>query len=560
MPSTYPSWIFDNSPIPDHLGEGERAVKFFNFLRHPNSTHPEKRLGLPFFWERIIRRIYGPRREDGQRIIRSVFIMIPRGARKTTYIGGGLGLYHTIGPSRRPQGQVLLGAGSTDQAELALNEATGMVMSTPGLVFPDKNGEDRVKVRGTYIEHIKDGTQLKVQSAEGDTSHGTTPSVVIFDELHVYKNRKLWRALQTGLPKIPDSLMVITTTAGRGQTGLAWEEYQYARKVALGEVVNEAYLPVIFEPPDGADWTDPNLWELVNPGMKEGFPDIDGFINTVNTVKEKPADRDDFKQYNLNFWLDQSLSPFVDMEVYDEGDIPVDLEKLSTEQRPCYLGVDIGLKNDLSAIVAAWPHEDESFDIWAWFFCPEDNLPKRADLDRFNYPRWAKEPIDSEDKYLIGTPGNVVDYKTIETKLREICERFNVKEIGYDAAYAQPVIGPLENDGFTCVTLQQGWKTQSPALEILGRAVTARKLRHGGHPVLRWNFDNVSIHTDSAGNRTMHKGQSRDRIDGAVATWMAVKLAATPSPDEPESFWETADDIESLLNDDSYDVAELLEG
>ena len=51
-------------------------------------------------------------------------------------------------------------------------------------------------------------------------------------------------------------------------------------------------------------------------------------------------------------------------------------------------------------------------------------------------------------------------------------------------------------------------------------------LRHGGHPVLKWCFENVAIHTDSTGNRTMHKGKSRDRIDGAVACWIAVSRAA----------------------------------
>jgi phage terminase large subunit-like protein len=98
--------------------------------------------------------------------------------------------------------------------------------------------------------------------------------------------------------------------------------------------------------------------------------------------------------------------------------------------------------------------------------------------------------------------------------------------VAFDKAYAQPVMGPLLDDGFPVVTMQQGWVTQSPALNELERAIVSRKLRHGGHPVLKWCMENVAIHTDSAGNRTMHKGKSRDRIDGAVACWMAVSRAA----------------------------------
>jgi phage terminase large subunit-like protein len=39
-------------------------------------------------------------------------------------------------------------------------------------------------------------------------------------------------------------------------------------------------------------------------------------------------------------------------------------------------------------------------------------------------------------------------------------------------------------------------------------------------------MENVAIHTDTAGNRLMHKGRSKDRIDLAVAMWMAVSRAS----------------------------------
>lgn len=96
------------------------------------------------------------------------------------------------------------------------------------------------------------------------------------------------------------------------------------------------------------------------------------------------------------------------------------------------------------------------------------------------------------------------------------------------------------------VTLQLGWVTQSPALNELERAIIAGKFRHGAHPVLRWCFSNVAIHTDPAGNRTMHKGKSTDRIDGAFATWMAVARAAA------------GDDGRSIFEDPAIPVEDLV--
>src|SRR5690606_25980339 len=123
--------------------------------------------------------------------------------------------------------------------------------------------------------------------------------------------------------KSPGSLMVITTTAGRGQSGLAWEEYQLASRVARGEVDMPHYLPIIFEPPSAdADWQNEELWHQVNPGLADGFPVLDEMRAAALEAAEKPSEADEFKQYNLNFWLDSSASPFVAMSVYDEGKEP----------------------------------------------------------------------------------------------------------------------------------------------------------------------------------------------------------------------------------------------
>jgi phage terminase large subunit-like protein len=84
----------------------------------------------------------------------------------------------------------------------------------------------------------------------------------------------------------------------------------------------------------------------------------------------------------------------------------------------------------------------------------------------------------------------------------------------------------------------------APAIKELERAIIGRKFRHGGNPVLRWNFENVAVETDKAGNRSFHKGKSRDRIDGAVAAAMAVARASAGSGG---SIYETEDRPDGLV-------------
>lgn len=145
---------------------------------------------------------------------------------------------------------------------------------------------------------------------------------------------------------------------------------------------------------------------------------------------------------------------------------------------------------------------------------------------------------------ICGTPGNVIDYTAVTDYLRELCARFDVRELNFDPAYAQPVMAPLLAEGLPVQTMRQGWVTQSPALNELERVILGGNFRHGGHPVLRWCFANVAIYTDSAGNRTMHKGKSTGRIDGAVATWMAVSRAV--ANDNAPTAWDDPDFIKNL--------------
>src|SRR5262245_32754745 len=91
-----PSWIEDNSPIPDPFGCGERAVQWLRKLKHPKNPAPGHPFQLDPWQERIIRRIYGPRHTEdvfddgiliarkGARIVQRVVLLLPRGNRKTS--------------------------------------------------------------------------------------------------------------------------------------------------------------------------------------------------------------------------------------------------------------------------------------------------------------------------------------------------------------------------------------------------------------------------------------------------------------------------------------------
>lgn len=511
-----PSWIDDKSEIDDPFGYGERAVLWLRRLRHPKSTAAGKAFQLDDFQERIIRKIYGPRHDDGSRIVRRVVLVLPRGNRKTS-LASAITLLHLLGPESQAGGLIVSAASAHEQAKELYNE-------TALIVEGDKRLSKHLSVRD-YISQIafaKKRSRYIAVASDGKTQHGKTPNVVIADELHAWTGaagQRQWEALDSALVKVANTLMIVATTAGRGQENLAWKTIDYAMKVQTGQIDDPATLPVIFAAEADDDWQDEDLWHKVNPGLKHGYPNLEAFRDKALKAKHSPSDRDSFWQYNLNRWLDRSTSPFVDMQVYDQGRAYVDLEDLEANQTPCYLGVDLSKNEDLTAIVAAW-RDGDGYRVQPWFFCPADNLRERGERHEAPYVEWA------EQGHIIPTQGNVVDFTTIEDTLRELCARFNVQEIAFDPHMGRVMMASLANDGFPATEMRQGWATMGPAVKELERSIIARTFTHGGHPVLRWNFENVECETDKAGNRSFHKGKSGNKIDGAQACAMAVGRCA----------------------------------
>ena len=201
-PSTYPAWVHDESEIPDPLGYGERAITFLRRLCHPNSSAPGRAFQLTSWQERIVRRIYGPRHPDGRRIVQTVFLLVPRGNRKTS-LAAALALLHTIGPERVPAGQELFAAADREQAGIGFREAANIIREDRRLVAATRIYDAFNSAK--QIVMLDGKTTLRAISSDGGAAHGLTPAFTLIDEIHVWKGRDLWEALKSGAWRPPAS-------------------------------------------------------------------------------------------------------------------------------------------------------------------------------------------------------------------------------------------------------------------------------------------------------------------------------------------------------------------
>lgn len=169
-------------------------------------------------------------------------------------------------------------------------------------------------------------------------------------------------------------------------------------------------------------------------------------------------------------------------------------------------------------MVGVFPDDDDAgFDVLAQFFVPADNIHERVNRDRVPYDQWQREG------FLIATPGPVTDYEYIRRALHAWAVEFDVREIPYDPWNATDLVSRLLQDGLPCVPIRQGFASLTAPTKSLEAAILSKRLRHDGHPILRWNIGNVVVEQDAAGNYKLSKALSTEKIDGAAALVNAIE-------------------------------------
>ena len=99
------------------------------------------------------------------------------------------------------------------------------------------------------------------------------------------------------------------------------------------------------------------------------------------------------------------------------------------------------------------------------------------------------------------------------------------------------LISRLVSDGLKCVPVAQSNSALNASARDLERVLAEGKLRHGGHPILRWCAGNAVPNVDATGDIRPSKSKSTERIDLLVATLMAISRHLVEAPSTPNRSW-----------------------
>ena len=518
------------------------ACNFFEcVLKHTQDEYAGKPFLLAPWEEEALCEIFGRLDDNGNRQIQQVYLEVPKKSGKTEFAAGlillALVLEKNIGA------QVYGAAAATRQALNVFRAASTMVRLSPILqkTFRVLASTHRI------LKRSDPNSFYAAIAADGDLSDGVNPSVTVADEVHRWRTRKMlenWDVLSLGGFTRRQTLAIGITTAGvQNESPLAWRLHEKTLRIREGVAKDPTFYGRIYAADQADDWTKEETWIKANPSLKQngGFLDIAKIREKFVAAQTDPEAQRSFRRYFLNLW-DQKDQRAIDLAHWDQckgdwqakGLLPLAPEDKIRSLHPdvmrrfigkrCWAGVDLSMTTDMSAVAFVFPNEDSTFDVLVFFWMPEEGIKNREMKDGMPYRTWA------DQGFLELIPGTVIDVRNVRDRLEWGAQMFDVQEFCFDPAEARQISVPMIDEGYTCVEIRQGYNMLNEPCKKVLELVASHKLRHGGHPVLRWNAYCLATkeHNDQLMWAKPERHKDNSRIDGISALTDAMARAMLP--------------------------------
>lgn len=473
------------------------------YLRHTKGRWAGEPVELEPFQLELMREAFRLDPETGRRVFRTVLVGLPRKNGKST-LASALALYMATADGEAGA-EVVVAAGSRDQASIVFDQARAFVETSPAL--GDFCDAQRFVILGP------DGSTIKRIAADGRLQHGLNPSCIVADELHAWttpRQEELFAALTTGSHAREEPLTFIITTAGFDKGTILGRLYDNA--VRLDGVERRPGLIIVRDEAAGF-----LLW-WHGLGEDEPVDDTELLLAanpaswiTAEVLASQAAsptiDELSFRRLHANQWTKTRQSWFpagVWEGLKSDATIPDGAE--------VFIGVDVGLVYDTTAVSVAHRLEDGRVVVRSRVWAARDDAVAHQVL-----------------------PGGRVELSIIEDHIRAIAERFAVKELVYDPRFFDRSAEMLAGEGFTVAPVDQSSRRMAEAYSRFYTAVVEGRVTHDGDPVVSRHVESViGVMTERGWKISRPRTQ---RIDAAVASVMAHYRAERSDPADYVLSW-----------------------
>lgn len=510
----------------------DRACRFIEKLRHTKGIWAARREKfLLSDWEIfIVCSLFGwIEKEGGNTRFWKAYIEVPRKNGKSPF-AAAIGLYKFAAEGEFGA-EVYSGATTEKQAWEVFRPARLMCRADPELC---KAFGIEVNAKGLYIP----ANGSRFEPIIGKPGDGASPSCPIVDEYHEHDTRALYDAMETGIIGRVNPLLLVITTAGSNLAGPCYGLHLDAQKVLDGVLENDRLFCIIFAADVGDDWKSELALRKSNPNYGVSVDPKKLAAAQVEAI-QSASKQNTFKTKHENIWCNAAVA-WMNLDKWNAAADP-SLKLQDFLQDDCIAALDLASRVDLTSKVLLFRRKipGDGLQLKDHYYCfsshylNEAKIIEASDTSNASYQGWV------HDGWLTQTPGNITDYGLVAEDLIEDVQAINgLREGAHDPYHAAALIQFIEARedwprpaGKFFVEVRQTVQSISPAMKELEAVIADGRFHHDGNPVMTWEMANVVAYRDAKENIYPRKDRVENKIDGPVATMMALArwMFAEPS-------------------------------
>lgn len=314
---------------------------------------------------------------------------------------------------------------------------------------------------------------------------GLDPTLAVIDEVG-FVEQALWDAIVLASGKRSSSHVVGIGTPNVERAGAMWELRQRVRSGAV--MPGFSYVEVAAD--EGCNVDDLAQWRRANPAIGAGLLRLDALRTARATVPE-PA----FRCFRLGQWVKGYtawLPPDAWVQARDPWVIP--------DGADVWVGVDVGLHRDCSAVVVCAVRPDGRLHVQAQVWQPQQ--------------------------------GYSVDLADVVQALRDLDARFTLQAVRYDPRFMEYQGPALADEGLPMVQFPQSLERMTPVCGLAYELIAQGRVSHDGGHVLN-DHVGAAVRRPNEHGFTLSKSRAREPADAAIAMVMALHAAAAPHRGAP---------------------------
>jgi phage terminase large subunit-like protein len=444
-----------------------RAIRFIQtYCRPPKGKGFGKPLQLADFQKEFLEAVLA----DG---VDSSVLTTPRGNGKSTF-GGALAAWAVFDDDDTGAPQVPIVATTISQAiRSCYGVAASMIRNEPELVSRCiiYTGVATPRV----IVHANGGELFPI-SNDPDGLQGLDPSVALVDEIG-FQGIESWDSLRLAAGKRERSLMVGVGTPGLDRDNALW----HLRKLVHEGAELPGFVYHEYTAPEGCAIDDREAWLVANPALREGFLRQSALETDLGLTPEAH-----FRLFRLNQWVD-GVDAWLGTDGRRTWDGLIDPYDF-VPGAPTWVGVDIGITHDSSAVVAIQRRPDGLPHAKARIWVPSKDRP--------------------------------IDVTDVMEHVRQLDATYNVHAVEFDPRLFDVPAKMLEASGVRMLEVPQSIERMTPIYGQLYEMIRRGELRHDGDEAFATHILNGVARYNERGFM-LAKAKARGQIDATVALALA---------------------------------------